>query len=92
MCGVQRGGPPLDCQEESPKEIIQFPAVKHVAGTSGCCTTDEIPQQTDSNSSKSCCQEFTGHFYSNDSRVVTSVFKKFSRVLTRLDIGVKSTR
>lgn len=30
MCGAQRGGPPLDCPEESPKEIIQFPAVKHL--------------------------------------------------------------
>lgn len=50
MCGARRGGPLLDCHEESPKEIIQFPAVTHAAGTSGCCTTDERYQQTDSNS------------------------------------------
>lgn len=53
-------------------EIIQFPAVKHAAGTSSCCNTDEpVTAQRVA--------------------MVTSVFKKFSRVPTRLDMGVKST-
>lgn len=80
MCGAQRGGPPLDCQSESPEKISQK-----------LITSRSYTPHLLSHSSKSHCQEFTGHFCSKDASVVTSVFKKFSRVLKRLDLGMKST-
>lgn len=58
-------------------EMIQFPAVSLAAGTF--------------TRKKFFIRNSQDFFCSKDTYVVTSVFKKSSRVLTRLDFGVKST-